>query len=68
MFQKIAHANDNRKGIISKFVNWVVFSRTCHALESLDDRTLRDLGIARNQIPVAVRVMMNDNQDNSIAS
>lgn len=68
MSQKLEHANDNRKGIFSKLVNWIVFSRTCHALESLDDRTLRDLGIARNQIPVAVRVMMNDNEEKSIAS
>lgn len=68
MTQFLKHANDNGKSIISKFVNWIVFSRTCQALEALDDRTLRDLGIARNQIPSAVRVIMNDNKEKSLAS
>ena len=68
MTQFFKHANDNSKSILSKFVNWIVFSRTCQALEALDDRTLRDLGIARNQIPNAVRVIMNDNKEKSIAS
>ena len=68
MAQFFKHANDNGKSIISKFVSWIVFSRTCSALEALDDRTLRDLGIARNQIPSAVRVIMNDNKEKSLAS
>lgn len=68
MTQFFKAANDNNTGIFAKLANWITFARTCNALEALDDSTLRDLGIARSQIPTAVRTMMNDNQNNSVAS
>lgn len=68
MFKNLQHSNDNRKGLLSKIVSKIMYSRTCRALEALDDRTLYDLGIARNQIASKVRVMMNDNQNKSVAS
>ena len=49
--------------LVAKFKEWRVHSRTREELESLDDRTLADIGLSRNDIPrVAAGMWVPENR------
>lgn len=50
MDQFMAYQRRITDGIVNRFVKNVQVSNTRRALQSLDDRTLNDLGINRSQI------------------
>jgi len=44
-------ANDNGAHILNRIINWIEFSGTCRALNSLPEDVLKDIGVERAQIP-----------------
>ena len=60
MDQLIEYQRRITNGFVGRFVRNMQVNNTCRALQSLDDRTLRDLGIHRAQIKSYVADMYRD--------
>ena len=57
MDQLMEYQRSMMNGFVGRFVKRMQVANTCRALQGLDDRTLRDLGIHRAQIKSYVNEM-----------
>ena len=55
--------NDNTPNIFGRFRKWIEISSGVSALNRLDDRTLADIGLTRDEISDYVRNWSNNKND-----